>query len=167
MKNAQNLKFRDFLLRPSIFHFLFGFCICFVVIFVVVGWFVIINCYSLHIGPISKDMAHRNKKKKKKIKKQRRKLKSPKTSGQVSINSKLQIICNWRNYCIDILMPCRDGDRKIIKTISVTRRSPKRIRQCKQVQSIIMNIHQRNTYSKDFSWLHLDTKPRIQEAQQV
>ena len=30
-----------------------------------------------------------------------------------------------------------------------------------------MKIYQSNTYRKDFSWLHFDDEPRVQERQQV
>ena len=35
------------------------------------------------------------------------------------------------------------------------------------VKSVQMNIKQSNTYRKDFSWPHLDDKPRVQKNQQV
>ena len=35
------------------------------------------------------------------------------------------------------------------------------------VESIRMNIYQRNIYKKDLSWTQLDDEPRVQERQQV
>ena len=35
------------------------------------------------------------------------------------------------------------------------------------VEPAQMKIYQSNTYRKDFSWLHFDDEPRVQERQQV
>ena len=35
------------------------------------------------------------------------------------------------------------------------------------VEPVQINIHQSDNYRKDFSWLHFDNEPRVQERQQV
>ena len=35
------------------------------------------------------------------------------------------------------------------------------------VQAIQMNNYQSDSYRKDFSWLHFDDEPRVQETQRV
>ena len=52
---------------------------------------------------------------------------------------------------IDIRVTCRNGDRKIMQSIRITSTPPSKS----------------NTYRKDFSWLHFDDEPRVQERQQV
>ena len=36
-----------------------------------------------------------------------------------------------------------------------------------QVEPVLKNIYQRNTYRKDLSWSHFDDVPRVQKKQQV
>ena len=66
---------------------------------------------------------------------------------------------------IGIFETSRNGDRKIIQSIRITRRPPSRIRKWNQL--VQMNIYQSNTYGKDLSWLHFNHEPRVQERQQV
>ena len=66
---------------------------------------------------------------------------------------------------IGIFETSRNGDRKIIQSIRITRRPPSRIRKWNQL--VQMNIYQSNTYRKDLSWLHFNNEPMVQERQQV
>ena len=59
---------------------------------------------------------------------------------------------------IGIFETSRNGDRKIIQSIRITRRPPSRIRKWNQL--VQMNIYQSNTYRKDLSWLHFDDEPK-------
>ena len=65
---------------------------------------------------------------------------------------------------IDIFVTSRNSDRKIVQSIRITGRPTTRK---KKVEPVPMNIYQSNTYRKDFSWLHFDDEPRVQERQQV
>ena len=38
-------------------------------------------------------------------------------------------------------------------------------KEVESVESVHMKIYQRNTYSKDLSWLHFDDESRVQETQ--
>ena len=59
---------------------------------------------------------------------------------------------------IDILVTSRNGDRKIMQSIRITSR---------QVEPVLMNIYQSNTYRKDLSWPHFDDEPKVQEKQNL
>ena len=63
-----------------------------------------------------------------------------------------------RKEIVEILLTSRNGDRKIMQSIRITSR---------QVEPVLMNIYQSNTYRKDLSWPHFDDEPRVQEKQQV
>ena len=63
-----------------------------------------------------------------------------------------------RKEIVEILVTSRNGDRKIMQSIRITSR---------QVEPVLMNIYQSNTYRKDLSWPHFDDEPRVQEKQQV
>ena len=64
---------------------------------------------------------------------------------------------------IYILVTSRNGDRKIIQSITIMSRPPSR----KRKQNQLSQFYQNNTYRKDLSWPHFDDEPRIQEKQQV
>ena len=68
---------------------------------------------------------------------------------------------------IDILVTYRNGDRKIMQSIRITRRSLSRKKKVGPVEPVLKNIYQSNTYRKDLSWPHFDDEPRVQEKQQV
>ena len=59
---------------------------------------------------------------------------------------------------IDTLVTSRNGDRKIMQFIRITSR---------QVEPLLMNIYQSNTYRKDLRWPHFDDEPRVQEKHQM
>ena len=67
---------------------------------------------------------------------------------------------------IDIFLTSRNGDRKIMQSMRITRTSLEN-KEVEPVEPGQMNIYQSNSYIKDFSWLHFDNKPRVQERQQV
>ena len=59
---------------------------------------------------------------------------------------------------IDILVTSRKGDRKIMQSIRITSR---------QLEPLLINIYQNNTYIKDLRWPHFDDEPRVQEKHQM
>ena len=61
-----------------------------------------------------------------------------------------------RKEIVEILVTSRNGDRKIMQSIRITSR---------QVEPVLMNIYQSNTYRKDLSWPHFGDEPRVQENQ--
>ena len=63
-----------------------------------------------------------------------------------------------RKEIVEILVTSRNGDRKIMQSIRITSR---------QVEPVLMNIYQSNTYRKDLSWPHFGDEPRVQEKHQV
>ena len=65
---------------------------------------------------------------------------------------------------IDILVTSRNGDRKTVQSIRVTSLKKRKV---DPVEPVLKNIHQSNTYRKGLSWPHFDSKPRVQEKQQV
>ena len=67
---------------------------------------------------------------------------------------------------IAILVTSRNGDRKIMKSIRITR-PPSKKKEVEPVEPVLKNIYQSNTYRKDLSWPHFDDEPRVQEKQQV
>ena len=66
---------------------------------------------------------------------------------------------------IGILVTSRNGDRKIVKSISNEKTSLKN-KEVEPGEPIQMNIYQCNTNRKDLSWLHFVTEPNFQERQQ-
>ena len=65
-----------------------------------------------------------------------------------------------------ILVTSRNGDRKIMKSIRITR-PPSKKKEVEPVEPVLKNIYQSNTYRKDLSWPHFNDEPRVQEKQQV
>ena len=59
---------------------------------------------------------------------------------------------------IDTLVTSRNGDRKIMQSIRITSR---------QVEPLLMNICQSNTYRKDLRWPHFDDEQIVQEKHQL
>ena len=59
---------------------------------------------------------------------------------------------------IDTLVTSRNGDRKIMQFIRIISR---------QVEPLLMNIYQSNTYRKDLRWPHFDDEQRVQEKHQL
>ena len=68
---------------------------------------------------------------------------------------------------IDILVPSRNGDRKIMQSIRITSRPLSRKRKSNHLKPVLTNIYQSNTHKKDLSRPHFDDEPRVQEKQQV
>ena len=63
---------------------------------------------------------------------------------------------------LDILVTSRNGDRKIMQSITITSRPTLRKKR-EPVEPVLKNIYQGNTYRKDLSWPHFDDEPRLQE----
>ena len=69
-------------------------------------------------------------------------------------------------FDIDILVISRNVDRKVMQSIRITSRPPS-TKEVETVEPVLKNIHQSNTYRKDFSWPHFDDESRFPKRQQV
>ena len=65
---------------------------------------------------------------------------------------------------IDVLVPSRNGDRKIMQSIDNEWTSLEK-KEVEPVEPVLKNIYQSNTYRKNLSWQHFDDEPRVQEKQ--
>ena len=68
---------------------------------------------------------------------------------------------------IDIFKISKDGDRKIIKAIRITSRSPTRKRCGINLTISDEHLTKKKIYRKNLDWLHFDNEPRVQERHQV
>ena len=68
---------------------------------------------------------------------------------------------------VDILVTSRNGDRKIMQSITITSRPTLRKRKPNHLKPVLKNIYQNNTFRKDLSWPHFDNEPRVEEMHQV
>ena len=60
---------------------------------------------------------------------------------------------------IEILVTSRNGHRKIMQSFRIASRPPSRKRKRNQLEPVLKNIYQNNTYRKDLGWPHFDDEP--------
>ena len=68
---------------------------------------------------------------------------------------------------VDILVTFGNNDRKNHRIYHHSEWTSYESKEAEPVQQVQMKVSQGNNCRKDFSWLHFDDEPRVQERQQV